>query len=348
MKKHGIHRAPGAHLTAWDRREIAAAWKANLTADGRARISVRGLAGRLGLPPETLRRELRRGWGHPPLKSAEGTFYADYSWHRADLDAAGRAAAAGRRMRMTNVFAGLLAETMTPDGKVSPETAVHVIAGRGGRIPCCLRTIYNHIHAGDLGAVDDHWLPRGPGPRRRRHAPARAARNTPPGRTIDDMAPGLRDRGTPGVWEMDTVVSGRGGKGGLLVLIERKTRFYLVEKLRAVSQREVLGGLRRMRRRGFLRDVRAVVTDNGCEFLDRGRLDAFFKACVYYTHAYSAWEKGSVENANGLVRRWFPKGTDFSKVSRRAVARLQDDINGIYRRTSLKGRTASEAFQAIS
>ena len=346
MTKYGIHRAPGAHLTVWDRKAIATAWNANLTPDGHARRSIRSLAGRLGLPPETLRRELRRGWEHPPLESGEGRFYADYSWHRADLDATGRASAAGRRMRMTNAFADLLAGTMTPDGKVSPETAVHRLAGRGERIPCCLRTVYNHIHAGDLGAVDDHWLPRGPRPRRR-HAPARAARNAPAGRTIDDMAPELLDRETPGVWEMDTVVSRSGGRGGLLVLIERKTRYYLVEKLGAISRREVLKGLRRMRRRGFLEDVRAVVTDNGCEFLDRDRLDAFFRAGVYYTHAYSAWEKGSVENANGLVRRWFPKGTDFSKVGRRAIARLEEEINNICRRTSLKGRTASEAFQAI-
>lgn len=347
MGYYNTHHVPGAHLTVWERKIIARAWRDNLTSRDHLKVSIPCLARMLGIPVPTLYRELKRGWLYPPRKSDEGTFYALYSWHVAELDAERRATGRGRRMRMTNVFAAALARVMTRDGKVSPETAVHVLSAEGVRAPCCLRTVYNHIHAGDLGAVDDHWLPRGPRPRRRQ-APVRAAVHAPDGRTIDDMAPELLDRATPGVWEMDTVVSGRGGKGGLLVLIERRTRFYLVEKLRAVSQREVLLGLRRLRRRGFLGDVRAVVTDNGCEFVDRDRLDAFFRACVYYTHAYAAWEKGSVENANGLVRRWFPKGTDFSKVSPRAIRKLQDDINNIYRRTSLEGRTASEAFQIIS
>ena len=346
MKDYNIHHVPGAHLVSWQREIIARAWNGNLTSRDHLKVSVSALARRLGLPVSTLDRELRRGWLYPPRKSGEGTFYAPYDWRKAQLDADERASGRGRRMKVTNFIAADLAAVMTPDGKVSPETAVHILLGLGKPVPCCLRTIYNHIHAGDLGPVDDGWLPRGPRPGRR-HAPVRAARRAPAGWTIDDMAPELLERETPGVWEMDTVVSCRGGKGGLLVLSERRSRFYLVEKICGITRHEVVKALRRMRRRGFLEDVRGVLTDNGCEFGDRSALAAFFKADVYYTHAYAAWEKGSVENANGLVRRWFPKGTDFSKVSRKAVARLEKEINNIYRRTSLKGRTASEAFQAI-
>ena len=70
-----------------------------------------------------------------------------------------------------------------------------------------------------------------------------------------------------------------------------------------------------MKRRNALRVVRSVTTDNGCEFLDQGRLDRVFRAEVYYTRAYASYEKGAIENCNGIVRRWHPKGTDFNSLT---------------------------------
>ena len=92
-----------------------------------------------------------------------------------------------------------------------------------------------------------------------------------------------------------------------------------------------------------------LTTDNGSEFLDHAAIEALFKrnppVRLYYTHAYAAWEKGSVENANRLVRRWFPKGTDFSNVTSGRIAALETAINSIHRRRLL-GLTAHEAFLA--
>ena len=64
---------------------------------------------------------------------------------------------------------------------------------------------------------------------------------------------------------------------------------------------------------------------------------------LFFTHAYVSWEKGSVENCNRLVRRWYPKGTDFSRVSVQAIAALEDRINAIHRH-SLDGSTALQCF----
>lgn len=82
-----------------------------------------------------------------------------------------------------------------------------------------------------------------------------------------------------------------------------------------------------------------MTTDNGCEFLDQKRLDRVFKAETYYTRAYASYEKGSIENCNRIVRRWFPKGTDFNAFTRREILRLEDTINSIHRQ-SLNGETA--------
>ena len=97
--------------------------------------------------------------------------------------------------------------------------------------------------------------------------------------------------------------------------------------------------------------ILTLTTDNGSEFLDHEAIEALFlrhgAPKVYYTHAYASWEKGSVENANRLVRRWYPKGTDFSRVSPARIAALESDINSIHRKL-LGGHTAQEAYHAAA
>ena len=102
---------------------------------------------------------------------------------------------------------------------------------------------------------------------------------------------------------------------------------------------EVIAAIRRMKRRKALGTVRSVTTDNGCEFLDQERLDRAFRSEVYYTRAYASYEKGAIENCNRLVRRWYPKGTDFNQLTRRQIRQLEDWINSIHRE-SLNGETA--------
>ena len=102
---------------------------------------------------------------------------------------------------------------------------------------------------------------------------------------------------------------------------------------------EVVKAIRRMKARKALPTVRSVTTDNGCEFLSQERLDRVFKAETYYTRAYASYEKGAIENCNRLVRRWYPKGTDFNQLTRRQIRQLEDWINTIHRE-SLNGETA--------
>ena len=122
-------------------------------------------------------------------------------------------------------------------------------------------------------------------------------------------------------------------------MLDRCSRRYVIEHLSHISQDEVVAAIRRMKRRKALRTVRSVTTDNGCEFLDQKRLDRAFKSEVYYTRAYASYEKGAIENCNRLVRRWYPKGTDFNRLTRRQIRQLEDWINSIHRE-SLNGETA--------
>ena len=141
-------------------------------------------------------------------------------------------------------------------------------------------------------------------------------------------------------------------------MIERRTRYVLLRQLRTISQSAVHRALRRLVAEGALRTIHSMTTDrnapkpkakgHGCEFLDQRTLERILHAPVYYTHAYTSWEKGSVENFNRQLRRHLGKGTDFSTVSAHTIARVEALINHISRTTSLKGLSANETFSAIA
>ena len=175
-----------------------------------------------------------------------------------------------------------------------------------------------------------------PGRRRRPRQPAHEARTVPGRRQIKDRPKEAKELGH---WEMDTVMSRKGSKGGLLVMPGRCSRRHVIEHLSHISQDEVIMAIKRMKRRKALGPVRSVTTDNGREFLDQKRLDRAFKAETCYTRAYASYEKGSIENCNRLVRRWYPKGTDFNQLTRRQILQLENWINSMHRE-SLNGETA--------
>jgi IS30 family transposase len=251
-------------------------------------------------------------------------------------------------MRITNRHAEALRRHIVELGK-SPEHALHDMRAEGhARLPC-VRTVYNHIDHGDIGVLRGQ-TPYRPGAGRKRRPPVRMARKRPGNTSIDERPPEVGARADFGHWEMDTVVSRVGGKGGLLSLTERSTRLLVSVRLRSITAKAVRNALRRIISGGSLKNIRSITTDNVCEFLDSEALKRLFRQVnavlqIYYTHAYAAWEKGTVENINRHIRRFFPKGTDFSRVKDSQVADMQNFINSIPRKTTLNGKTANEAFK---
>ena len=129
-----------------------------------------------------------------------------------------------------------------------------------------------------------------------------------------------------GDWEGDTIV-GKGRRSGLLTLVERKSGLTRVGKLddlssatttRVACQR--LGKLPKKMRR-------STTFDNGKEFADHATLAARMELKIYFADPYKSWQRGTNENTNGLLRQYFPKGTDFAAISRRAVARVEKELN---------------------
>lgn len=86
----------------------------------------------------------------------------------------------------------------------------------------------------------------------------------------------------------------------------------------------------------FKEQFKSITTDNGSEFLRYQELCSSIRGGsrfeIYYCHSYSAWEKGTNENHNRMIRRWYPKGTDFTRITKKEIAELQNWMNHYPRR----------------
>ena len=149
----------------------------------------------------------------------------------------------------------------------------------------------------------------------------KTARDMIPNRTsIDKRSLGATNRTRFGHAEIDTIVSKRGTHGGLSVLSERKSRLVLAEKVSSMSALEHVRVHKKM-----LKQVQAqsVTFDNGIENIRHQQLDM----ATFFCDPYSSWQKGGVEHANKMIRRYFPKQTDFSVVSQKEIDHIVSIIN---------------------
>ena len=129
-----------------------------------------------------------------------------------------------------------------------------------------------------------------------------------------------------GDWEGDTVVS-PGRRSGLVTMVDRKSGYLRVRKtanLKAATTRRAA--------RRSLRDLpealrRTMTLDNGKEFAEHEQLAEDLELDIYFAKPYASWQRGTNEHTNGLLRQFFPKGTDFARISHRQVARAEKLLN---------------------
>ena len=144
----------------------------------------------------------------------------------------------------------------------------------------------------------------------------------------------------------------RGSNAALLTLVERKHRRLIVRKLPDKTQASVLRALKRIERhygpRRFRQIFKSITVDNGSEFLDVEALEASDfsqqqRTRIFYAHPYSAWERGSNENANRMLRRFVAKGRDIAHFTRTKILQIESWINN-YPRRILNFMTPNELF----
>ena len=161
-------------------------------------------------------------------------------------------------------------------------------------------------------------------------------------RMISKRPQSISERRGIGHMEGDFIVSGRSGKGMLLVLVDRNIRKAILEKILPVSVRAVERALLRMRQR--FPKMKTITFDNDLLLLEHRRLEQKLGVKIYFCHPRSPWEKPSVENLNRWVRRYVPKGSDLSKYTRAFFARLEAKANRRFMEC-LGFRTPDEMYQ---
>jgi IS30 family transposase len=130
-----------------------------------------------------------------------------------------------------------------------------------------------------------------------------------------------------GDWESDTIVGTHTRGPKLATHVERKTRYVKIARLSDGRAMSFNKGTRRALAKICTAARLTMTTDNGKEFALFKELEASLGLKVYFAHPYTSWERGLNENTNGLIRQYFPKQTDFAKVSHQAVAKVEWKLN---------------------
>ena len=162
---------------------------------------------------------------------------------------------------------------------------------------------------------------------------------------ISERPAEAEDRAVPGHWEGDLVLGGD-LRSCLITLVERRTRLVLIRRLDMHPAELVTGRLAEMASEVPGALMRTITWDQGAEMASHASFTAETGVKVYFCDPHSPWQRGTNENTNGLVRDYFPKGTDFSKVSDEEVREVQDQLNGRPRQT-LGWKTPAEAYAEI-
>lgn len=206
----------------------------------------------------------------------------------------------------------------------------------------CYKTLYNYIHSGVFLNLTSANLPMPRKKAEKKNEKKRLARNHKKHRSIEERPTDVYKRLEYGHWELDTVESCKGDYTCLFVFTERFTRQELIFKADGKTELNVIKILNRLERNltapVFRETFKTITVDNGCEFLNQTSMEKSIynkimkRTMVYYRHPYCAYERGSNENQNKMVRRWIPKGARISDFTDKYIKELEAWINNYPRK----------------
>jgi IS30 family transposase len=205
------------------------------------------------------------------------------------------------------------------------------------------QTIYDWLRNDEQHGMRYRVFLRQSGRKRRKRYGTSEKRGRIKGRIdIDERPKVVDEKKRFGDWEGDTI-EGAKGSGYLTTLVDRKARYLLLGFSKTKQTSEVRRAMiRSFRRHGNL-PCETITLDNGKEFAEHKQLGESLEADVYFAKPYHSWERGLNENTNGLLRQYFPKGMDFSKITTCQLRKVEAELNNRPRK-SLNYRTPSEVM----
>lgn len=230
------------------------------------------------------------------------------------------------------------------DENFSPYAAVSELDAKGwpSETRAAEKTVYNWVNGGLIYGIGRTDLPNKGVKYREKGSTRRYSRAKCAGRSIDNRPKEADDRNNFGHWEIDTVKGGADKPTDcLLTMTERKSRNEIARKMpdaKGKSTVEILDEIEReIGSEAFRRIFITLTCDGGSEFMDiegieRSCIDGKPRTKLYFAHPYTACERGTNERHNRILRRFFPKGCDFSKVTDEEVAHAELWMNNYPRR----------------
>jgi len=337
-----------------------------LTADQRlvieraylAGLSQATIAALVGKHPSTISRELRRagsfGTRSPRARTARGGgrgYRVKYSAKWSQREAARKACRPkARRLDhapLRDKVWDLLRANWSPEQIAA---MLPVLFPRDRRMRVSHETIYQSLFVQAKGELRRELTAHLRTQRQRRKARTGGAKRVTLGIT-DDIRISARpaeveDRAVPGHWEGDLLLGGT-GKGAVITLVERSSRFVLLAPLPGRHTAEIA----RMKLSEMIATLplelrKSITWDRGSEMAQHARFKTETGIPVYFCDPQSPWQRGTNENTNGLLRQYFPKGTDLSVHSADTLAAVALALNTRPRKT-LGWRTPDEALDEV-
>lgn len=273
--------------------------------------SQREIAKSIGVSQSTVNRELTRNAG------ARG-----YRYKQAQEKATQRRKLATKATKMTPSMIDTIESKLRLEW--SPEQISGWLESRQEFISH--ESIYLHVWADKRSGGDLYTHLRRQGKKYDKRRNGKSTRGQIKNRvSIDDRPVIVDEKSRVGDWEIDTMI-GKGHSGGLVTIVERATKYTVSQpvdgKTAAAVTKATIALLKPIQDA-----VLTITADNGKEFAYHEKISKALNADVYFAHPYSSWERGLNENTNGLLRQYFPKKTDFKRVTQREVKRAVDKLN---------------------
>lgn len=294
----------------------------------------------LGRSHTTILREIKRN-------SIDG----DYSPSKADQISKKRNKSCGRRNKI-DTNPDLFAEVFNKFfQKWSPEQiSGHLKEKYQGNLQMQIshESIYKYVYAKAKGGLKKELLKyfRQKGRKNKNRKLFHEKRGQiPDAKSIHERPKEIEGRKVPGHWEGDLIM-GKDHKTALGVLVERTTRYVFITPLKAKKAQDVREAFAEQ----FLdvpEELKLSLTyDRGKEMVQHKQFSKDTGITVYFADPHSPWQRGSCENTNGLIRDFFPKGTDFSEISEEEVKHVQNMLNERVRKT-LKWKSPEYEFRKL-
>jgi IS30 family transposase len=289
--------------------------------------SLRGIAARLKRPVSTISREVQRCGGPVKYRAAEAD---DAAWARARRPKVCKLA---QERRLQRCVAFKLSQNWSPEQisnwllkRFPDEARMHISH------EAIYRTLFIQARGVLKKELQAHLRTR----RKMRRAKKARTKGQPRGQIIDAISirerpADVEDRAVPGHWEGDLISGSRNSH--IATLVERRSRFTMLVKVTGKDTATVVAALQKQVTKLPAELRRSLTWDRGMEMAKHVEFSVATDVQVYFCDPQSPWQRGTNENTNGLLRQYFPNGTDLSTYSQAALNRVARQLNERPRKT---------------